>query len=138
MDFKDTAAEAEFRAEAHAWLEANVPTEAELEGLDYIGRAKLWQKKKYDAGWACIRWPKEHGGRGASATASRRATVSRGERAGLRSDSGVVADRRRLLELGRAAAVVRDRVRGDLGALPPLLLAADRRRRGSGRLAGPS
>ncbi len=67
MDFKDTAAEAEFRAEAHAWLEANVPTDAELEGLDYIGRAKLWQKKKYDAGWACIRWPKEHGGRGASA-----------------------------------------------------------------------
>ncbi len=27
----------------------------------------MWQKRKYDAGWACLRWPKEYGGRGASA-----------------------------------------------------------------------
>lgn len=67
MDFKDTPEEAKFRAEARAWLEANVPGEDELKSLDYIGQAKLWQKRKYDAGWACIRWPKEHGGRGASA-----------------------------------------------------------------------
>lgn len=67
MDFNDTAAEAEFRAEARAWLETNVPQASELEGLDYIAQAKLWQKRKFDAGWACIRWPKEHGGRGASA-----------------------------------------------------------------------
>ena len=67
MDFSDTAAEATFREEARAWLAANVPGEEELEGLDFIGRAKLWQKRKYDAGWACIRWPKEYGGRDASA-----------------------------------------------------------------------
>lgn len=67
MDFKDTAEEAEFRSEVKAWLTDNVPSEEELAGLDYIGRAKLWQKKKYEAGWACIRWPKEHGGRDASA-----------------------------------------------------------------------
>ena len=67
MDFNDTPAEARFREEARAWLKANVPTAAELEGLDYIGKAKLWQKRKYDAGWACLRWPKEFGGRGASA-----------------------------------------------------------------------
>ncbi|MDA0978488.1 MAG: acyl-CoA dehydrogenase family protein [Proteobacteria bacterium] len=67
MDFKDTAEEAAFREEVKGWLAANVPTEGELSGLDYIGRAKLWQKRKYDAGWACIRWPKEHGGRDASA-----------------------------------------------------------------------
>jgi acyl-CoA dehydrogenase len=67
MDFNDTPEEARFRAEARRWLEASVPTRAELEGLDMIGRAKLWQKRKYDAGWACIRWPKEYGGRGASA-----------------------------------------------------------------------
>ena len=28
--------------------------------------AKAWQKKKADAGWACLHWPKEYGGRGAS------------------------------------------------------------------------
>ena len=67
MDFSDTAAEAIFREEARTWLTASVPSEAELEGLDYIGSAKLWQKRKYDAGWACIRWPKEYGGRDASA-----------------------------------------------------------------------
>ena len=54
MDFSDTTQEAEFRAEAAAWLKENVPTAEELEGLDEIAAAKLWQKRKYDAGWACI------------------------------------------------------------------------------------
>ncbi|MYD95813.1 MAG: acyl-CoA dehydrogenase [Gammaproteobacteria bacterium] len=67
MDFNDNAEEAAFRAEARAWLEANVPAREELEGLDEVEAAKLWQKRKYDAGWACIRWPEEYGGRGASA-----------------------------------------------------------------------
>ena len=67
MDFNDTPAEAAFRAEARAWLEANQPTEDELAGLGGLEQAKLWQKRKFDAGWACIRWPKEYGGRGASA-----------------------------------------------------------------------
>ena len=67
MDFNDTEEEAAFRAEVRAWLEANVPSRQELEGLDEIQAAKLWQKRKYDAGWACIRWPEEYGGRGASA-----------------------------------------------------------------------
>ena len=67
MDFNDTEEEAAFRAEVCAWLEANAPSREELEGLDEIQAAKLWQKRKYDAGWACIRWPKEYGGRGASA-----------------------------------------------------------------------
>jgi len=67
MDFNDTEAEAAFREDVKAWLSANVPTADELKGLDYIGKAKFWQKRKYDAGWACIRWPKDHGGRDASA-----------------------------------------------------------------------
>jgi alkylation response protein AidB-like acyl-CoA dehydrogenase len=62
MDFNDSAQEAAFREEVRNWLKDNVPTDDELSGLDYIGRAKLWQKRKYDAGWACIRWPEEHGG----------------------------------------------------------------------------
>ena len=67
MDFKDTPEEAAFRDEARQWLEANVPVDDALKGLDEIERSKLWQKRKYDAGWACIRWPKEYGGRDASA-----------------------------------------------------------------------
>ena len=67
MDFDDTPAEAAFREEARTWLKRNVPDDAELAGLGPIAQAKLWQKRKFDAGWACIRWPKEYGGRGASA-----------------------------------------------------------------------
>ncbi len=70
MDFNDTPQEAAFRDEARAWLSENVPTEDDLAGLDGMARAKLWQKRKFDAGWACIRWPKEYGGRGASAIES--------------------------------------------------------------------
>ena len=67
MDFDDTPDEAAFRREARAWLAANVPSREELEGLDEVAAAKLWQMRKYEAGWACIRWPAEYGGRGASA-----------------------------------------------------------------------
>jgi len=67
MDFQDTAEEAAFRKEVKSWLKANVPDKKELKGLSYIEQCKLWQKRKYDAGWACIRWPKEYGGRDASA-----------------------------------------------------------------------
>ncbi len=66
MDFKDTAEEAAFRKEARAWLRANRPKKKDLEGMGELQRAKLWQKRKYDAGWACITWPTEYGGRGAS------------------------------------------------------------------------
>jgi len=67
MDFNDSKEEATFRNEAREWLVANAPTAADLTGLDDMGQAKLWQKRKADAGWACIRWPKEYGGRGANA-----------------------------------------------------------------------
>ncbi len=74
MDFNDTPEEAAFRAEARAWLDANAerlaPGEVvELEGREdpgVIQRAQEWQAKKADAGWACLTWPKEYGGRGAS------------------------------------------------------------------------
>ncbi len=65
MNFEDSKEEAAFREEARSWLNANIPTEAELAGMDGMARAKYWQKKKADAGWACIRWPKEYGGRDA-------------------------------------------------------------------------
>ena len=76
MDFNDTPEEAAFRAEARAWLEANaeLKTPADVGGVDLgervddatIRAAKEWQKKKADAGWACITWPVEYGGRGAT------------------------------------------------------------------------
>jgi len=78
MNFDDTPEEAAFRATARAWIEANAPKEleAELKGggfgnnglktVDPIAAAKAWQKKKADAGWACLHWPKEYGGRGAT------------------------------------------------------------------------
>ena len=67
MDFNDSKQEAEFRKEVRAWLKANKPTKKELKGLTPMEAAKLWQKRKFDAGWACIRWPKEYGGRDATA-----------------------------------------------------------------------
>ncbi len=78
MDFNDTPHEAEFRREVRSWIDANAPKEIEHElnqssfgnsGLksgDPIKVAKDWQRKKYDAGWACLHWPKEYGGRGAT------------------------------------------------------------------------
>lgn len=74
MDFEDTKEEAAFRAEVRAWLDANAPKhlEAELkrasfgssaiESEDPMAAAKAWQKKKAEAGWACLHWPKEYGG----------------------------------------------------------------------------
>jgi alkylation response protein AidB-like acyl-CoA dehydrogenase len=77
MDFNDTPEEAAYRAEARAWLEANAEYQKPGNPLqDPLGEriddatlqaAKAWQKKKADAGWACIRWPAEYGGRGATA-----------------------------------------------------------------------
>jgi acyl-CoA dehydrogenase len=66
MDFTDSADEAAFRAEARAWLEANRPTAADFADLDPVAAAKMWQRRKFDAGWACISWPREYGGRGGS------------------------------------------------------------------------
>jgi len=72
MDFDDTPQEAAFRAKANAWLTSHVKRrdpndvapnplgEREDEGV--IERAKRWQATKFDAGWACLTWPKEYGG----------------------------------------------------------------------------
>jgi len=67
MDFEDTKEESAFREQARTWLQANAPTEAEMSGMDTMARAKFWQKRKAEGGWACIRWPKAFGGRDASA-----------------------------------------------------------------------
>jgi alkylation response protein AidB-like acyl-CoA dehydrogenase len=76
MDFNDTPEEAAFRTEARAWLEANAerplrPGESkplpEPRNPEMVRAAQVWQARKADAGWACITWPEEYGGRGAGA-----------------------------------------------------------------------
>lgn len=67
MDFNDTPEEAKFREEARAWLAANAPKHEDHAGKEFLEAAKAWQQEKYNAGWACLRWPKEYGCRGASA-----------------------------------------------------------------------
>ena len=67
MDFNDTPDEARFREEASSWLAENAPTDDAFRALSPLEQAKAWQKQKYDAGWACIGWAPEFGGRGASA-----------------------------------------------------------------------
>ena len=69
MDFNDTAEEAEFRAEAHAFLSKHLkpktPGALRSGGReDFLARAKAWQKIKAEGGFAQITWPKEMGGRG--------------------------------------------------------------------------
>jgi acyl-CoA dehydrogenase len=78
MDFIDSPEQAEFRGQARAWLAEHAPRElhevlesasygdAILESPAMIAASKAWQKKKQAAGWACIHWPREHGGRSAT------------------------------------------------------------------------
>ena len=72
MDFHDTQEEAEFRAEARAFLEQYAtrddirPPRAPESYKAFLARAKRWQNIKYDHGWACLHWPQAYGGRGAT------------------------------------------------------------------------
>jgi alkylation response protein AidB-like acyl-CoA dehydrogenase len=75
VDFNDTAEEAAFRAEVRGWLDANAPLRKQptdsafpdgRDDAEAVQIAQAWQAKLYDAGWACIAWPKEYGGRAAS------------------------------------------------------------------------
>jgi alkylation response protein AidB-like acyl-CoA dehydrogenase len=79
MDFDESAEEAAFRAEAHAWLRAHATLkdphkstpmsmgEADPEAeREHVRQSKAWQRTLFDGGWAGITWPKEYGGRGAT------------------------------------------------------------------------
>ena len=71
MDFRDSPAEAAFRAEARAFLTAHPPAKMP----DYFDRTegdaaatlalwRAWQHTLHAHGWAAITWPREFGGRG--------------------------------------------------------------------------
>jgi alkylation response protein AidB-like acyl-CoA dehydrogenase len=75
MDFNDTADEAAFRGEVRRFLDAEAPTKrasapvpsrrllGDPDWREAVKRAKQWQAKKADAGFAAITWPKRWGGR---------------------------------------------------------------------------
>lgn len=79
MDFDDTPDEADFRAIVRAWIAANAPddllrdlaaseAEPDLEAGAQAGlrASQIWQRRKARAGWACLAWPADYGGRGAT------------------------------------------------------------------------
>ena len=68
MDLTFTEQEKAFRAEARAWLEANVPRPPLPSGDTREGFAlhKEWERALFDARWAVVSWPPEYGGRDVS------------------------------------------------------------------------
>jgi alkylation response protein AidB-like acyl-CoA dehydrogenase len=80
VDFDDTPQEAAYRTEVRSWLEQHAKprdsqtahavmlTDAHSEAeREHVRASQEWQAVLYDEGWAGITWPKEFGGRGASA-----------------------------------------------------------------------
>ena len=60
-----------FRREVREWLEANAPEElvgVDLERASYgnVPGVREWAEKLHEAGYLCVAWPKEFGGRGLS------------------------------------------------------------------------
>ena len=79
MHIGDTPEEAAFRAEAHAWLKTHAHRRDSHEGKTadhtrdlarHMQECRDWQRVLYDNNWAGITWPKQYGGRGASAIQS--------------------------------------------------------------------
>ena len=78
MNFDDSPDEARFRSEVRAWIQAHAPRhlhddlaaagygQPPLRKGDVFAASKAWQQAKAEAGWACLHWPVEAGGRGAS------------------------------------------------------------------------
>jgi alkylation response protein AidB-like acyl-CoA dehydrogenase len=73
MDFNDSPEEAAFRAEVRTWLDKNAPKKQSLtdsvrrggtKEKEELAKAKEWQARKADAGWAAIHWPKKYSGGG--------------------------------------------------------------------------
>jgi alkylation response protein AidB-like acyl-CoA dehydrogenase len=72
VDLTYSAEDQDFRAEVREWLEANLSGEfAHLRGKGGPGREHeafedrvAWDRHLAAAGWTCLGWPREHGGRG--------------------------------------------------------------------------
>jgi alkylation response protein AidB-like acyl-CoA dehydrogenase len=70
MDLRLTSDELAFRDELREWLSKNVPVDWAQRRYDPLEKRfdylRKWQRRLYEAGWAGIGWPREHGGRGAT------------------------------------------------------------------------
>ncbi|MDV2476963.1 acyl-CoA dehydrogenase [Rhodococcus zopfii] len=74
MDQSESLENAEFAATVRQWLEENLTGEfAELRGKggpgsehEFFERRLAWDRHLAAAGWTCIGWPAEYGGRGAT------------------------------------------------------------------------
>jgi alkylation response protein AidB-like acyl-CoA dehydrogenase len=68
MDLNDTPEQAQYRAEARAWLRDNKdqapPRSGSHEDQVYITARRAWQRKLAEAGLAAVTWPADVGGRG--------------------------------------------------------------------------
>ncbi|MFI7589773.1 acyl-CoA dehydrogenase family protein [Spongisporangium articulatum] len=65
MDLTWTAEDQAFRAQARAWLEANVPTDPLPSGDTRAGFAAHldWERRLHAARWSVVSWPERYGGR---------------------------------------------------------------------------
>ena len=76
MDLRETDADREFRRTVREWLADNLTGEfAAARGLGGPGREEeafdlrwAWERHLGAAGWTCLGWPPEHGGRGLPVT----------------------------------------------------------------------
>jgi alkylation response protein AidB-like acyl-CoA dehydrogenase len=72
VDLRYSDSDEEFRSELRSWLEQAVPAHGDPPPPDDWEARRAydtgWQRKLYEAGYACINWPKEYGGRDASPT----------------------------------------------------------------------
>ena len=68
MDLNDTPEQAEYRAQARAWLDEHKaqapPSSGSSEDAGYIDARRAWQRQLAEAGLAGITWPREYGGQG--------------------------------------------------------------------------
>ncbi|MEV8306069.1 acyl-CoA dehydrogenase family protein [Streptomyces flavidovirens] len=66
MDLRHTPEEDAFRAEARAWLAANVPAEPlpSLETGEGFAAHRAWEARLHADRWSVVSWPREYGGRG--------------------------------------------------------------------------
>ncbi|MET9509288.1 acyl-CoA dehydrogenase family protein [Streptomyces flavidovirens] len=66
MDLRHTPEEDAFRAEARAWLAANVPAEPlpSLETEEGFAAHRAWEARLHADRWSVVSWPREYGGRG--------------------------------------------------------------------------
>lgn len=67
MTLREPPALREFRMEARAWLEANVPVShlAPAHTEEGFEARRNWEQRLFEAGWAAVHWPRRYGGRDA-------------------------------------------------------------------------